>query len=122
MDRHPTNSLSARIAPGEIGVLNDRANVVCNKWSMAIIVSLGRGTLRFNEIRRELEPVTQKTLVLALRRLEDQGLITRTEFDIKPPRVDYALTSLGQSLWDIVFELDQWMQIHGVAFSREKKE
>ncbi len=73
---------------------------VGDKWSVLIVSRLGNGTMRFNELRREIGGISQRMLTLTLRGLERDGLVTRTAFPTIPPRVDYALTPLGRSLLD----------------------
>ena len=75
---------------------------------MLIIVTLGRGPLRFNEIKRMIGGISQRMLTLTLRGLERDGLVTRTQFPTIPPRVDYELTELGRSLWQVVEPLGVW--------------
>jgi DNA-binding HxlR family transcriptional regulator len=83
------------------------------KWKGVILYHLlSDGTLRFNELRRRLSSVTQRMLTKQLRELEESGLITRTVFPVVPPRVDYALTPLGQSLRPVIAALDIWGQGH----------
>jgi len=81
---------------------------VGDKWSIQIIVLLGDGTKRFNEIKRMVGGISQRMLTLTLRGLERDGLVTRTVFPTIPPRVDYELTELGRSLWRPVEELGAW--------------
>ena len=69
-----------------------------DKWSLYIIATLNDGSRRFNELKREIEGISQRMLTLSLRGLERDGLVTRTVFPTIPPRVDYALTPLGATL------------------------
>jgi DNA-binding HxlR family transcriptional regulator len=69
-----------------------------NKWTLVVIVHLRDGTLRFNELRREMGGVPQKSLSQALRELERDGFITRRAYATIPPRVEYDLTGLGRDL------------------------
>jgi DNA-binding HxlR family transcriptional regulator len=85
---------------------------VGDKWSVLIIMLLGDGTKRFNEIKRMVGGISQRMLTLTLRGLERDGLVTRTIFPTIPPRVDYELTSLGRSLWAAVEPLGSWAQAH----------
>src|SRR4051812_24772688 len=71
---------------------------VGDKWSVLVVMSLGQGPKRFNELRRMIDGVSQRMLTLTLRGLERDGLVTRTVFPTIPPRVDYELTDLGRSL------------------------
>ena len=101
--------------------LSDRASEDCravssvlarvgDKWSVLIIVMLGNGPKRFNEIKRMVGGISQRMLTLTLRGLERDGLVKRTQFATIPPRVDYELTQLGRSLWDAVEPLGAWAQ------------
>jgi DNA-binding HxlR family transcriptional regulator len=68
------------------------------KWALLIIAALSRRPARFNELRRTLRGVTQKTLTRALRRLERSGMISRTVLETSPVSVEYAITPLGRTL------------------------
>jgi DNA-binding HxlR family transcriptional regulator len=85
---------------------------VGDKWSVLIIVLLGDGAARFNEIKRSVEGISQRMLTLTLRGLERDGLVKRTHFPTIPPRVEYELTPLGRSLWKAVEPLGAWAQTH----------
>src|ERR1700682_2579712 len=79
-----------------------------DKWSVLIIMLLGSGRKRFNEMRRLARGISQRMLTLTLRGLERDGLVSRTVFPTIPPRVDYELTALGRSLWEAVEPLGAW--------------
>lgn len=81
---------------------------VGDKWSVLVVMLLGNGTKRFNEMRRLIGGISQRMLTLTLRGLERDGLVTRTVFPTVPPRVDYALTELGRSLLPPISALGQW--------------
>jgi DNA-binding HxlR family transcriptional regulator len=85
---------------------------VGDKWSILIIVLLGDGTKRFNEVKRIVGSISQRMLTLTLRGLERDGLVTRTQFPTIPPRVEYELTRLGRSLWNAVEPLSSWAREH----------
>ena len=85
---------------------------VGDKWSILIIVLLGDGSKRFNEIKRTVGGISQRMLTLTLRGLERDGLVIRTQFPTIPPRVEYELTSLGKTLWEAVEPLSTWAQAH----------
>jgi DNA-binding HxlR family transcriptional regulator len=85
---------------------------VGDKWSVLIIVLLGDGPRRFNEIKRLVGGVSQRMLTLTLRGLERDGLLTRTIFPTIPPRVDYELTKMGRSLRAAVEPLGSWARGH----------
>jgi DNA-binding HxlR family transcriptional regulator len=85
---------------------------VGDKWSVLIIVLLGDGPKRFNEIKRLVGGISQRMLTLTLRGLERDGLLTRTIFPIIPPRVDYELTKMGRTLLAAVEPLGSWAKGH----------
>jgi DNA-binding HxlR family transcriptional regulator len=85
---------------------------VGDKWSVLIVMQLAEGEMRFSEIKRRVDGISQRMLTLTLRGLERDGLVTRTVYPIVPPRVDYALTELGHSLRRPVMALGQWALAH----------
>ncbi|HTJ28383.1 MAG TPA: helix-turn-helix domain-containing protein [Candidatus Limnocylindria bacterium] len=85
---------------------------VGDKWSVLVVMMLGDGPRRFNEIKRMIGGISQRMLVLTLRGLERDGMVTRTIFPTIPPRVDYELTELGRSLREPVVALGMWAQAH----------
>ena len=93
-------------------VVREILDRVGDKWSVLIIVLLGDGPKRFNEIKRLVGGISQRMLTLTLRGLERDGLVTRTLFPTIPPRVDYELTPLGRSLWSAVEPLGSWARDH----------
>ena len=81
---------------------------VGDKWSVFVIMMLGDGPKRFNELKRMVGGISQRMLTLTLRGLERDGLVTRTVFPTIPPRVDYELTDLGRGLSKPVEALGKW--------------
>src|SRR5205807_5710162 len=91
-----------------------------DKWSILIIVLLGDGPKRFNEIKRMISGISQRMLTLTLRGLERDGLVKRSQFPTIPPRVEYELTQFGRSLWGAVEPLGEWAQGHVKHISRAR--
>jgi len=85
---------------------------VGDKWSVFVIMMLGGGPKRFNELKRMVGGISQRMLTLTLRGLERDGLVTRTVFPTIPPRVDYELTDLGRGLSQPVKALGEWAISH----------
>ena len=85
---------------------------VGDKWSVFVIMMLGDGPKRFNELKRMVGGISQRMLTLTLRGLERDGLVTRTVFPTIPPRVDYELTDLGRGLAKPVMALGEWAKTH----------
>ncbi|RMB85304.1 helix-turn-helix domain-containing protein [Streptomyces shenzhenensis] len=81
---------------------------VANKWAFLIIESLGERTLRFSELRNEIEGISHKMLTQNLRMLERNGLVERTVHPTVPPRVEYTLTEPGQGLRATVDGMCAW--------------
>ena len=79
-----------------------------DKWTVLVVQTLGEGSKRFNELRREIPSVSQRMLTLTLRNLERDGLVNRTVTPTIPPRVDYELTELGHSLQQPICALASW--------------
>ncbi len=87
-------------------------DIIGGKWKSVILFRLLEETRRFNELRRLLPAITQRTLTTQLRELEDDGLVIRTVYAEVPPRVDYRLTELGQSLQPVLSALKAWSEVH----------
>ncbi|RLV01279.1 transcriptional regulator [Streptomyces griseocarneus] len=85
---------------------------VADKWSLLVIALLERRSLRFTELRREIDGISQRMLTVTLRQLERDGLVHRTVHPVVPPRVDYELTPLGATLHDTIQSLVTWTEDH----------
>ena len=94
---------------------------VGDKWSVQIVALLGDGSLRFSELRRSIEGISQRMLTLTLRGLERDGLVTRTVFPEIPPRVDYELTRLGQTLLDPISALAEWAAAYRTSIQEARE-
>ena len=94
--------------PTDCRTVTEILSRVGDKWSVQVVVQLGTGPKRFNELRRIVGGISQRMLTLTLRGLERDGLVTRTVYPTVPPRVDYQLTGLGCSLLKTVRGLGQW--------------
>jgi DNA-binding HxlR family transcriptional regulator len=92
--------------------------VVADKWSMRVVTALGAGPRRFTDLKRGLDGISQRMLTVTLRQLERDGLVSRTVYPVVPPRVDYALTPLGESVVDgPLHALGAWVSEHGDELS-----
>ncbi|MGW6564539.1 winged helix-turn-helix transcriptional regulator [Streptomyces sp. NPDC054975] len=94
---------------------------VADKWSLLVIALLDRRKLRFSELKREIDGVSQRMLTVTLRQLERDGLVRRTVHPVVPPRVDYELTPLGGTLHTTIRSLVTWTERHQneIAAARE---
>lgn len=83
-----------------------------DKWSLLVISLLGGGPRRFMELRREIGSISQRMLTLTLRHLERDGLVTRTVYPTIPPKVEYQLTPLGETLLESIQAIVRWTLDH----------
>jgi len=95
---------------------------ICTKWGLLILYELSRGTRRHGELRRAIGGVSQKMLTQSLRRLERDRLVRRTIYPIVPPRVDYALTPLGEALMRPLSALYRWTERHLKKIQQARRE
>jgi DNA-binding HxlR family transcriptional regulator len=91
-------------------LLRDVLDRVGDKWSVTVICRLDGGPLRFNALKRAVDGITQRMLSATVRRLERDGLITRTVHPSVPPKVEYALTARGRGLHAILADLVVWTE------------
>src|SRR6266550_9169406 len=85
---------------------------VTSRWAVLVVVALADQTMRWGELRRRLNGVTDKMLAQSLRTLEADGLVSREVFPEVPPRVDYSLTTRGRELAVLMLPLVDWAQAH----------
>jgi DNA-binding HxlR family transcriptional regulator len=121
-------ALQKGISQNACPAVREVLSLVGDKWSVLVVGLLGDGSRRFGELRRSIEGISQRMLTLTLRRLERDGLVTRSVTPTIPPRVDYELTKLGHTLLEPVCELAAWaeknrVQIHAARerYDRENQ-
>ena len=85
-------------------------DLVSDKWTILLIHALKQGTKRFSELQREIPEISQRMLIYALRNMERDGLITRMVYPVVPPKTEYTLTPLGESLWEPLHNLCLWAE------------
>lgn len=88
---------------------------VMSKWGVLVLLALSDGTLRWGELRREVEGISEKMLASTLRTLEADGIVARTSYPEVPPRVEYALTDLGRELMERMLPLVEWVAANASA-------
>ncbi|MBQ1941203.1 MAG: helix-turn-helix domain-containing protein [Anaerovibrio sp.] len=82
--------------------------MISDKWKILIMRDLLPGTKRFGELKKSIDGISQKVLTTKLRDMEKSGLLSRTVYPEVPPRVEYTLTELGQSLRPIIKSMQDW--------------
>lgn len=83
-------------------------SVIGSKWKLLIMRNLLARPWRFNELKKDLDGISQKVLTDSLRAMEEDGIITRTVYPEVPPHVEYALSELGESMRPILDAMYQW--------------
>jgi DNA-binding HxlR family transcriptional regulator len=99
--------------------------IVSGKWPVLILWGLRTEAHRFGELRRRIPGISEKMLIQHLKEMEADGIVTRKDYKEVPPRVDYALTSFGHSLYEALAPLCEWGEKHMrriEAFQEEQKE
>lgn len=82
--------------------------LIGSKWKLLILRDLLTGTKRYNELRRSLPEISQKVLTSSLKSMVDDGIVLRTAYPEVPPRVEYSLTDLGESMRPVIKVMEQW--------------
>jgi len=117
--QRPKNFIECRrVAVPVIEVLSR----IGSKWTVYVIMALVTGPMRFSELKRHIEGISQKMLTATLRDLEEDGFITRKVTPTIPPRVDYELTEMGQELKGPLASIGEWAARNSgrVAEARER--
>lgn len=117
--RHTEGTLVFR-DDGSCIVARDILTRIGDKWTVLAVVMLGAGPMRFTELKRAIDGISQRMLTLTLRTLERDGLVSRTVFPTVPPRVDYALTPLGMTLLRTLKDLSDWASANADEITRAR--
>ncbi|GAA4720099.1 winged helix-turn-helix transcriptional regulator [Phytohabitans rumicis] len=94
---------------------------VGDKWSMLVLHLLAAGPRRYSELHRAIDGISPRMLTLTLRSLERDGLVSRSVTPTSPPRVDYTLTAVGETLQPPVHALIEWAQVHRDYVSKSRE-
>jgi DNA-binding HxlR family transcriptional regulator len=87
-------------------------SLVSNQWFIRIVHALMGGKLRYSELQRAIPSISKKVLTAALRRMEEDGIVSRTVYPVVPPHTEYELTPLGRSIVPPLQALCRWGQDH----------
>jgi DNA-binding HxlR family transcriptional regulator len=87
---------------------NTVLDIFSSKWSVLVLCALSSGTLRYGELQKRLEGISQKMLTQTLRELEQNGVVERKVFPVVPPHTEYSMTELGQGLNEILGQINAW--------------
>lgn len=100
-------------------------SLIANKWSISILYQLMQEpnrTMRFNALKKALGTITQRELTKHLRQFEESGIVERTVYPESPPRVEYTLTALGNSLVKPIEALSHWAEENGAKVQNKRAE
>jgi DNA-binding HxlR family transcriptional regulator len=113
---------ATRDSADALAMVHDMLGRVADKWTLIVIDALVEGgTMRFTQLRQRVGRISQKVLTKTLRELERDGLVTRTVYPVVPPRVEYALTPLGESLAEALCSVWLWVEAHGETVARARQ-
>ena len=95
--------------------------LIGSKWKILIIRNLMGRPWRFSELKKDLDGISQKVLTDSLRSMEEDGIVTRTVYPEVPPRVDYALSELGESMRPIIKAMEIWGTEYKEKYAKKTK-
>lgn len=87
-------------------------DLIADKWTPIILYCLSGGTRRFSDFQRQIPDISKKMLIQVLRRLEDDGIVSRKVYPVVPPKTEYALTDLGRRMHEPVALICEWAKAH----------
>jgi DNA-binding HxlR family transcriptional regulator len=114
MESDTTNYLAGQLARGEVFDASCRSREVLvhltGKWSVLLLIALRDGTMRFAELRRKVNGVSERMLAKSLQQLDRHHLLVRRSYPVVPPHVEYSLTPLGREAADRIVGLTDWIE------------
>jgi len=117
METAPNETVRSQVSSEHRELLDQ----VLDKWSLLVLDKLCESPRRFNDLRRAIPTVSQKSLTTSLRRLERNGMIERVVINTRPIAIEYRISSLGSTLQDLIDSLLMWTTNH-MAAVRESRE
>lgn len=104
----------------ELCPVETTVRILGGRWKAAVLEQLFQGTKRFSELKRGIAGISQRALAQQLRELQSTGIIDRTVYPDRPPRVVYAITPLGKSLRPLLEAMCHWGKSHAAAMAMKK--
>jgi DNA-binding HxlR family transcriptional regulator len=101
--------------------VRDVLDCIGDRWSLLALITLAPGTLRFTEVKRAIGDISQRMLAQTLRQLEQDGYVARKVYPVVPPKVEYRLTSLGESLLKRIEPLVEWAEANHNQVKKARK-
>jgi DNA-binding HxlR family transcriptional regulator len=113
-----TNALNEKMINDSCGMAYTLA-VLGGRWKPAILCRLQHGTMRYGELKKSIEGISERMLVAQLRELENDGIVRRMVFPEVPPRVEYEMTELGLSMQSVISAMSDWGNMHRSLSSQQ---
>ena len=115
------NETASKVGQGECKKISEILGRIGDKWTVLIVMELRTHKLRFNEIKRAVEGISQQMLTRTLRALERDGMVERTVYPTVPVQVEYELTPLGHSLSKPVIHIGNWARANLPEIERHRQ-
>lgn len=109
---HPPNGLEVHYGPDGLCLPRQALDLISDRWTMIVVKALAEGIQRYCALHRAIDGISQKMLTQTLRSLERDGLVRRTVYPVVPPKVEYALTPLGETLREPLAMIEVWAERH----------
>jgi DNA-binding HxlR family transcriptional regulator len=109
-----TNALNEKLITDSCGMANS-LRILGGRWKPAILCRLRYGIMRYNELKKSIEGISERMLVAQLRELENDGIIERVVYPEVPPRVEYKLTELGLTMEPMLIAMSDWGNFYRVT-------
>lgn len=106
-----TNAFNEKLINNSCG-MGRALNIVGGRWKPAILYKLNQATMRYGELKKSIEGISERMLVAQLRELEEDKVVERIVYPEVPPRVEYRLTELGKTMGPMLEAMSAWGEIH----------
>lgn len=113
-----TNAINEKLISDNCGMGNT-LRIMGGRWKPAILCHLMHGTMRYNELKKSIEGISERMLVAQLRELEKDGVIRRIVYAEVPPKVEYQTTELGQTMHHVLDAMSNWGNMHRATIEQE---
>lgn len=113
-----TNALNEKMILDNCGMAYT-LKIIGGRWKMAILCRLNHGTMRYGELKKSIEGISERMLIAQLRELEDDKIIERLVYPEVPPRVEYRLTALGETMRPMLNVMSDWGNMHRTTVTEE---
>lgn len=107
---------------GAVCASREALELIGDRWTMIVVKAIAEGCTRYGQLHRAIDGISQKMLTQTLRKLERDGVVARKVFPVVPPKVEYSLTPLGETLIDLLIAIGVWAESNLDAVHAARKE